>query len=168
MKEFTEILADAREFDRKLVGNLRRAVGSTTTVVTQKARNEHRWKDVTGGTRESITGEVVDFTDGAEGTIVAGENAVRLNDGTVAHDIRPKAVSGFRGPLRPSQSRRDEADIGTNRSALRFTVGGRVVYAKVVHHPGTSPDPFLDAAESAADQDLAASVSEAIDKAIGE
>lgn len=168
MKEFTEILADAREFDRKLVGNIRRAVGSTTTVVTQKARNEHRWKDVTFETRKSISGEVVDFSDGAEGTITAGENAVRLNDGTPAHEIRPKIGEGFKGPTRRGQSRRDAADIGTNRSALRFTVGGRTVFAKVVHHPGTSPDPFLDAAESAADQDLAASVSEAIDKAIGE
>jgi len=27
--------------------------------------------------------------------------------------------------------------------ALRFTVGGRVVYATVVHHPGTRANPFL-------------------------
>lgn len=27
--------------------------------------------------------------------------------------------------------------------ALRFTVGGRVVYAKIVHHPGTQPNNFL-------------------------
>src|SRR3972149_11737081 len=27
--------------------------------------------------------------------------------------------------------------------ALRFTVGGRVVYAKIVHHPGTRPNDFL-------------------------
>ena len=26
---------------------------------------------------------------------------------------------------------------------LRFTVGGRVVYARVVHHPGTKANPFL-------------------------
>jgi hypothetical protein len=168
VKDIDQILTDAREFDRKLLGNIRRAVASTTTVVTQKARNEHRWKDVTYATRESISGEVVDFSDGAEGKITAGENAVRLNDGTAPHDIRPKAGEGFQGPMRQGQSRRDKADIGTNRSALRFVVGGRVVFAKVVHHPGTSPDPFLDAAERAADQDLAASVGEAIDQAIGE
>jgi hypothetical protein len=27
--------------------------------------------------------------------------------------------------------------------ALRFTVGGRVVYARIVHHPGTRPNDFL-------------------------
>lgn len=30
--------------------------------------------------------------------------------------------------------------------ALRFTVGGRTVYATVVHHPGTSPNHFLQQA----------------------
>jgi len=168
VKEFTEILADARAFDQRVISGLRRAVGSTVTVVVKKARSEHRWKDVTGGTRESITGEVNDVTAGAQGTITAGENAERLNDGTVAHEIRPKAVSGFKGPTRQGQSRRDEADIGTNRSALRFVMGGRVVYSKVVHHPGTKPDPFLDAAENAADQDLTAGVDAAVAQAIGE
>lgn len=28
-------------------------------------------------------------------------------------------------------------------SVLRFTVGGRTVYAKVVHHPGVAPHPFM-------------------------
>jgi len=34
--------------------------------------------------------------------------------------------------------------------ALRFTVGGRVVYAKIVHHPGTQPNDFLATALRAA------------------
>lgn len=34
--------------------------------------------------------------------------------------------------------------------ALRFTVGGRVVYAKIVHHPGTEPNDFLTRALRAA------------------
>lgn len=46
-----------------------------------------------------------------------------VNDGTRPHIIRPK-----------------------NAKTLRFKVGGRVVYAKVVHHPGTRPRPFLDRA----------------------
>lgn len=168
MKEFTEILADARAFDQRVIAGLRRAVGSTVITVTRKARSEHRWKDVTGGTRESITGEVNDVTAGAQGTITAGENAERLNDGTAPHEIRPKKGEGFKGPTNRGQSRRDAADIGTNRSALRFTVGGRVVYAKVVHHPGAKPDPFLDAAERATDEDLTAGVDAAVAQAIGE
>lgn len=43
-----------------------------------------------------------------------------VHDGTRPHVIRPR-----------------------RRQALRFVVGGRVVYAKVVHHPGTRARPFL-------------------------
>ena len=46
-----------------------------------------------------------------------------VNDGTSPHVIRPKT-----------------------KQALRFKVGGRVVYARVVNHPGTRPNPFLDRA----------------------
>lgn len=49
--------------------------------------------------------------------------APMVHDGTRPHTIRPKRAQ-----------------------ALRFRVGGRVVYAKVVHHPGTRARPFLDRA----------------------
>ncbi|SCF98448.1 Bacteriophage HK97-gp10, putative tail-component [Streptomyces sp. MnatMP-M17] len=51
------------------------------------------------------------------------EYAPWVNDGTGPHIIRPRRAQ-----------------------ALRFVVGGRVVYAKVVHHPGTHARPFLDQA----------------------
>lgn len=51
------------------------------------------------------------------------EYAPYVNDGTRPHIIRPK-----------------------NAKALRFRVGGQVVYARVVHHPGTKARPFLDRA----------------------
>lgn len=44
-----------------------------------------------------------------------------VNDGTRPHIIRPRT-----------------------KQALRFRVGGRTVFAKVVHHPGTRARPFLD------------------------
>jgi len=47
-----------------------------------------------------------------------------VNDGTRPHIIKPKRPGG----------------------SLRFVIGGRVVYAKVVHHPGTRARPFLDRA----------------------
>lgn len=46
-----------------------------------------------------------------------------VNDGTRPHIIRPK-----------------------NKRALRFVVDGRVVFATVVHHPGTRAKPFMDRA----------------------
>lgn len=46
-----------------------------------------------------------------------------VHDGTRPHVIRPK-----RG------------------KALRFVIGGQVVFARVVQHPGTRPNPFLNRA----------------------
>lgn len=51
------------------------------------------------------------------------EYAPMVNDGTRPHLIRPK-----------------------NAKALRFRMGGRIVFAKVVRHPGTRARPFLDRA----------------------
>lgn len=45
-------------------------------------------------------------------------------NGTRRHKIRPKRV---RGP----------------KARLRFVVGGKVVFAKIVNHPGTKPNNFL-------------------------
>lgn len=51
------------------------------------------------------------------------EYAAFVNDGTRPHTIRPRT-----------------------KQVLRFQVGGRVVFAKVVNHPGTRANPFLDRA----------------------
>lgn len=42
-------------------------------------------------------------------------------NGTRPHEIRPRKHNGV----------------------LRFTTGGRIVFARAVHHPGTQPNPFL-------------------------
>ena len=56
--------------------------------------------------------------------IVCDHPAVRyVLDGTRPHIIRPRRAK-----------------------ALRFDVGGRVVFAAVVHRPGTKPNPFLQRA----------------------
>jgi len=46
-----------------------------------------------------------------------------VHDGTRPHIIRPRTAQ-----------------------ALRFRVGNQIVYAKIVHHPGTRARPFLDRA----------------------
>jgi hypothetical protein len=64
------------------------------------------------------------------------------------HWLRPKATievnieyaDFVHGGTRPHVIRPRHAQL------LRFVVDGQVVYARVVHHPGTRPRPFLDRA----------------------
>lgn len=60
------------------------------------------------------------------GSVKVGSNveyAAMVNDGTRPHVIKPVTAK-----------------------ALRFKVGGRTVFARLVHHPGTRARPFLDRA----------------------
>lgn len=143
MKDISEAVGDAEEIDREIVAGLQRAVGHTVTVTTQKARSEHGWRDRTGATRESITGEVNDTATGASGEVTAGENAARLNDGT-----RPHTITAVRAKV------------------LRFAMGGQAMFRRSVNHPGTKPDPFLDRAADAAEEALEQGVEAALDKAL--
>lgn len=52
------------------------------------------------------------------------EYAAMVHDGTRPHRIEPRTPGGV----------------------LRFTVGGQVVFARFVNHPGTQAKPFLDRA----------------------
>lgn len=68
-------------------------------------------------------------SDGPVGTITCTHPAtIFVVGGTPPHIIRPRRPGGF----------------------LRFTVGGRVVYARIVHHPGTAKNDFLTEALRAA------------------
>lgn len=70
------------------------------------------------GIRSSIRYEA----DGPVGVITSTHPAtVYVVNGTRPHIIRPRRPNGV----------------------LRFTIGGRVVYAKFVSHPGTRPNNFM-------------------------
>jgi hypothetical protein len=70
-------------------------------------------------------------------TVTAGvDYAKMVHDGTAAHWIRPRAA-------RQGKPKRGG---GRKPTYLRFEVGGSVVYAREVWHPGTRARPFLDRA----------------------
>ncbi|AHB31703.1 tail assembly chaperone [Mycobacterium phage Bernardo] len=70
------------------------------------------------------------------GVTAHADYARYVHDGTRAHVIRPRRPGGV----------------------LRFTVGGRVVYARRVNHPGTRARPFLrNAAERVVARETATS-----------
>lgn len=61
------------------------------------------------------------YKSGVMGIVMCDHPAsLYVMQGTNPHDIRPR-----------------------NKSVLRFEVRGRVVYTKLVHHPGNRPNPFL-------------------------
>lgn len=136
MKDISQLIPDCQAFDRAVVAGLFVAVDNVVKKTKLRARLVHGWKDRTYATRASIDGAATATSKGADGSLWAGLNAARLNDGTRAHIIEVR-----------------------RKKALRFVQNGVVRFAKSVRHPGTKPDPFLNAA-----QDFAG---EEIDRAVG-
>lgn len=66
--------------------------------------------------------------------VSAGGAAVFLEEGTRPHTIRPRNKSVLSWPASSS---------GRRLSGRARTNSGRRIFAKVVHHPGTKPAPFL-------------------------
>ncbi|MFF1965434.1 hypothetical protein ACFVW5_17835 [Streptomyces sp. NPDC058232] len=78
-------------------------------------------REAPGSMGSYITWKVTDGPKGLQGVIVCDHPKVRfVLDGTRPHVIRPRRAK-----------------------ALRFEIGGRVVYAAYVRHPGTKPNNFL-------------------------
>lgn len=89
--------------------------------------------------------------------------AIRLAPGSMGRTIRVQIRSGPGGEFQGVINVRHPAALyvtgGTRPhvirprrpgGVLRFTVGGRVVYARFVNHPGTKPNDFLRRALRAA------------------
>lgn len=66
--------------------------------------------------------------------VEAGGAAAFLELGTRPHVIRPRSKSVLSWPANAS---------GRRLSGRARTKSGRRIFAKVVHHPGTKPQPFL-------------------------
>jgi hypothetical protein len=146
VREWAEVIPDAQKFDRAVGVAMTVVVMDTVTTVTRVMRSQHRWQDRTGATRASIQGSFRVVAKGATGTITAGANAIRLNDGTPPHRIAPKggaAAAAFGAG----------AVIGMKK-ALKFQIDGRTMFRRAVNHPGTKPDPFLDHAAAVAEEDF--------------
>ena len=78
--------------------------------------------------------------------------------GTKAHKIWPMAGHKMIGPTRDNQNRRkggkgSEHIVGRG-IALRFRIGGQIVFARMVNHPGSVAMPFMRPAAEYAGQVL--------------
>ena len=129
--------------ERYLERNLLEAMSLSVDLVAEDARATHPYTDRTGKLTNSIAGHVQGSPLGGDllGVVSAGaEYALYVEKGTRAHEIRP-----------------------THRKALRFPAEGGYRFAKVVHHPGTQPQPFLEPALERKTPDIARAFTDAVD-----
>lgn len=148
---------ELRKFKKELVGELetlmRGSVVSSGIATVYKAK-QGKFKDHSGQLRANISSRYVGNRGGwfSVDVVSSMPYASFVNDGTMAHDIWPKAVHNLKGPLRSGQTRR-----ATGKGQHEFIVGrglalrwkdaaGIAHFAKMVHHPGSKAIPFMDEA----------------------
>lgn len=101
---------------RRRGGRAHRKLAERTERVARIAEGE-----APGTMGDFITWKIEEGRGGLQGVIVCDHHAVLfVLNGTRPHLIRPR-----------------------RKKALRFEVGGEVVFAKLVRHPGTRPNDFL-------------------------
>lgn len=155
------------EVVRSLSDGCRRGVELAAREGAAEARARHAYKDRTGELTRSIDGVVeVTVLGGAYGYIRAGaEYASFVEEGTAPHTIRPLDYHWgegrfFHGPATPwSRSTGREAKgvkpgVGRGQALRWIDDGGEVRFARVVHHPGTRPYPFMGIAYQKAERVL--------------
>lgn len=105
-----------------LTKHLRLAVLEAAEEVQDEAKQTHRFKTKSGKLEDSV--KVRSERDGLVGVVYLDESeapyARPVYFGTKPHIIAPKV-----------------------RKALRWPSGNEFVFARMVRHPGTRPDPFL-------------------------
>jgi hypothetical protein len=153
---------DLTEFHRRvpltmhfLAERTHTAVESALDAGVRYARSNHPHTARTGDltSSENLWGEITSENETQTLGVLINKSkyARHVEYPTRAHIIRPKAEHGFIGPLRESHSRRKRGDA--HRTMLRFVVNGKVVFARMVRHPGTHGFPFMQpAADYAAEQ----------------
>ncbi|NUP08449.1 MAG: hypothetical protein HOW73_20560 [Polyangiaceae bacterium] len=89
--------------------------------------------------QKSIEGRVISVSATAiEGELVAtAPHAQYVSEGTKPHEIRPKRTGMVSSRLNAKKSAKQA-------KFLAFEVGGRLVFAKKVNHPGTKPNGFFE------------------------
>ena len=148
-----QLAEGARRIWPALDRNVGTALAMTADLVASNARRTSLFADRSGKLRTSImpAAPTGTFSRGtADVAVEAGAAstvyAPAVHDGSVAHEIRPRA----------------------GRVALRWGVSGGFRFAKVVRHPGTSPRPFMAHALDEESMKFERIFGEAVEAAFGE
>lgn len=122
-----------------------------------EAKANHAYKDRSGKLTRSGHARPIG-TNGAE-TVAemrwSAPYASEVDGGTKAHLIYPKLGSNTSGPLLQGQSR---SRRGQGHVLLAFAMGGRLIFARKVRHPGTRPYGFAGHAYLTAERFIQATV----------
>lgn len=124
LEGFDTLADDAASVSSSFRGYVRSAMNKSTILIKNDARRIRTgsFRNRTGNLRRSITRKV--SNNGFHGEISVGSQApygIYVEEGTKPHIIRPK-----------------------NKKMLAFKVGGRMVFAKQVRHPGTKAYKFME------------------------
>ena len=127
----------------------RKAVASAAIEGAQHARSSGAFKDRTGQLRSGIIARFLNSGESVVWELLSPTPYSQyVESGTRPHEIWPKAAHGLKGPLRNGQTRRatgkgpHEHIVGRG-IALRWVSGGTTHFARMVHHPGSAPHPFM-------------------------
>ena len=121
-----------RQADEEIVKAGQIGVAKACDAGLRECLGARRYSDVTGRLTKSAYKRYVNNPRGAAGVFgFRANHASYVDEGTPPHAIEAKGGG-----------------------MLRFNVGGAVVFAKRVNHPGTQPDRFLERGETKAEQVL--------------
>lgn len=168
-----ELEACGRHIVQELWRGTRDAVTSACIEAPRYALENRGWTNRSGEAERRTRGYLTSLTDaGATGIVESAVHyASYLNDGTRPHEILPLDYhwgSGrFMHPTSRVTGRRAEnVTAGAGRgSFLRFTVGGRVVFARMVKHPGTDAYQYMTKAYDKAERVMTREITDSIARA---
>ena len=137
----SEVLRDLTKLERRVLDVARIQIYEVARVAFRAARDTTLFRDRTGELRGTL--DIVDKGAYWKRVIAPATHAKFIEGGTKAHEIRPRRAK-----------------------LLRFYVGGRVVYARKVNHPGTAKRPFMESAARAGSQAMRVLFDEGVERAI--
>jgi len=137
----SEFLRNLATIERRVLDSARLGMAQVAKVAYRNAKETTLFKDRTGELRGTM--DIVDRGAYSKRLIFRAKHAKFVNDGTKKHVILPK-----------------------NAPFLRFVIGGRVIFAKKVNHPGTAKRPVLENAAAAGSQAMSVILHEGAENAV--
>ncbi len=139
--EASDALRNLKSIERRILDVARIGVATAVRVAYRNVRESTLFKDRTGQLRGTV--DIIDTGAYSKRLIAPASYALYVNGGTKPHVILPK-----------------------NFPFLRFVIAGRVIFARKVNHPGTSPRPFMEHAADAGGQAMKIAFEDGVEQAV--